>query len=59
MFQITLRGHYELNENPQEFLKEIEEIAKKYKAELNGEFRIFTISPYIDYQVADVTDAQA
>lgn len=49
MFELILNGKIEL-ENPDEFIKELQELFKKYKTEFCGQNAIYKLPDYIDYQ---------
>ena len=57
MYQISLNGYFE-TENPEDLISAIQNIVKEKNAELIGQFMIYGLSPYVDYQKADVTDSQ-
>ena len=56
-YQVTLRGYFE-TDNPDELVSKIEQVAKDCKAERIGQFQVYGLAPYVDYQEADVTNPQ-
>ena len=58
MYSVILKGNYEV-ENAEEFLKDIDEIAKKHEAYLAGKFMVYQLAPYVDYQVCDDSDTRS
>lgn len=56
MYQINLKGFIEV-EDSNKLLDRIEKAIKDSNAELIGQFVIYKLAPYVDYQKADVTDA--
>lgn len=49
MFELNLKGIIELEE-PEDFIKDFQELLKKYKTEFRGNSSIFKIPDYVDYQ---------
>ena len=57
MYRINLNGYLE-TENPEELINAISDLVKEKNSDLIGQFMIYGLSPYVDYQKADVTDPQ-
>lgn len=57
MFQLVFKGYFEL-EQPDEFLKEFEELSKKHNVETCGRFEVYQLAPFVDYQKCDVEDTR-
>jgi hypothetical protein len=55
VYQISLNGFFE-TENPDALIEAIQNVVKEQNAELIGQFLTYGLSPYVDYQKADVTD---
>lgn len=55
MYQISLKGYFEL-ENPDKFLEDLQKVITENEADLIGQFHVYKLAPYVDYQKADVTD---
>lgn len=57
MYQINLKGYIE-SENPDELTDSITKLIEEKNSELIGQFVVYQLAPYVDYQKADVTDPQ-
>lgn len=49
MFELVLNGKIEL-ENPDEFVKDLQELFQKYKTTFHGQNAIYKIPDYVDFQ---------
>lgn len=49
MFQIILKGYLE-TENPDNLINKLNELLKEEKSELVGQFQVYQLAPYVDYQ---------
>lgn len=49
MFELNLKGNIELEE-PENFIKDFQELLKKYKTEFRGNSSIYKVPDYVDYQ---------
>ena len=56
MYQISLKGYFE-TENPDKFLEDLQKVIKDDEIDLIGQFQVYKLAPYVDYQKADVSDA--
>jgi len=57
VYQINLKGYIE-SENPDELTDSITKLIEEKNSELIGQFVVYQLAPYVDYQKADVTDPQ-
>lgn len=56
MYQIILHGGFEIDNDPTEFLSELESVITKHNVVRFGNYEVGQLDPRIDYQVAEVTD---
>lgn len=56
MYQIVLKGYFE-SEDPDKLVDEIKRITDETKSDLIGDFVVYQLAPYVDYQKADVIDS--
>lgn len=52
VFQIRLNGCIELEE-PEKLLEEINQLIEKYNGSTLGQFAVYQLPPYVDYQKCD------
>lgn len=57
MYQIAFKGYFE-SENPDTLVEALKKTATENKSDVIGEFVVYQLAPYVDYQKADVTDPQ-
>lgn len=58
MYQIIFKGCFE-TENPDEFVEAIKKLAEEQKVYIAGQFQVFQLPPYVDYQEAEITDSKS
>lgn len=57
MFEIVFKGTVEV-EDADKLIQEIDAVIDKYGGIKHGQYQIYQVAPYVDYQKCDVKDTQ-
>lgn len=57
MFQVVFKGAFEV-EDAEKFIQEVDRVIDELKGSKVGQFQIYQLAPYVDYQKCDVKDTE-
>ena len=57
MFQVVFKGAFEV-EDAEKFIQEVDRVIDELKGSKVGQFQIYQLAPYIDYQKCDVKNTE-
>lgn len=57
MFQVVFKGAFEV-ENAEKFIQEVDRVIDELKGSKVGQFQIYQLAPYVDYQKCDAEDTK-